>query len=90
MTQDYEPGDNVIWTNPTPCREFEATIVKECRPQSAIRQSHPNNPGPQSFPAFDERECYFEIRVQETGKTMPVPISQLRRANQDTTRPRVG
>ena len=81
MTQDYKPGDDVIWTNPANGKEFEATIEKEVPHQSPIRQSRPNNPGPQSFPSFDERERHFEIRVKETDKTITVLISQLRRAN---------
>ena len=66
MTQDYKPGDNVIWTNPTPCREFEATIVLEVMSQG---------------PTVSAREHRFEIMVKETGKTMTVPVSQLRRAD---------
>ena len=66
MTQDYKPGDNVIWTNPAPCREFAATIIKEAMSQG---------------PSVSARERQFVIRVKETGKTVTVPISQLRRAD---------
>ena len=81
MTQDYKPGDNVIWTNPTNGREVEATIEKEVLPQTPIRQYDPSDPRPQGYPALAERENRFEIRVKETDKTMTVPISQLRRAD---------
>lgn len=69
MTQDYEPGDDVIWTNPTSCRDFEATIIEE-----AISQGE----------SVSTRERQFKIRVKEPGKpdkTMTVPISQLSRPN---------
>lgn len=66
MMQDFKPDDDVIWTNPTPCREFEATIIRE---------------GTSQGPSVSARERQFVIRVKETGKTMPVPMSQLRRAN---------
>lgn len=68
MTQDYKPGDNVIWTNPTNGRQFEATVIREVEPQG---------------PTVSTRERRFEIKLQETGKTMTVAITQLRRANQD-------
>ncbi len=81
MTQDYKPGDDVIWTNPANGKEFEATIEKKVPPQAPISQYDPSDPRPQGYPALAERVRHFEIRVKETGKTMTVPISQLRRAN---------
>ena len=81
MTQDYKPGDNVIGTNPTNGREFEATVEKEAPPQAPILLYDPGDPRPQGYPALATREPHFEIRVKETGKTISVPMSQLRRAN---------
>jgi len=77
--EDYKPGDKVIWTNPANQRELSASIVKQVPPQSPALEGDPTYPGSQRFPSVLVRERRFEIRVKETGRTMTVPISQLRR-----------
>jgi hypothetical protein len=77
--EDYKPGDEVTWTNPANGRDFSATLEKEVLSQSSAHEGNPTNPGSQRFPSVSERERRFEIRVKETGKTITVPVSQLRR-----------